>query len=232
MKPFLLLIGFCVYTLSSLAQGYEEWVKGMDISKHQGVMDWSAVATDSIDFVFIRASQGTGISDVQFERNWAGAKAVEIPRGAYHFYVTSRKGKAQARHFLQDMHKDYGELPMVLDAERLDYANGEPQTAKEKARFERKMRRQMQKFLNYVERKTGRRPLVYSNRSFYDKYLAEAFGDYPLWLARYRRKAPELQHWTFWQFTDRGTVAGINGPVDLNYFRGNEREWLRYLTTQ
>jgi lysozyme len=82
----------------------------------------------------------------------------------------------------------------------------------------------MRTWLYLAEITYGVKPIIYTNLKFYYQHLAGQFDDYPYWLARYGSKEPTVgpaHKLTFWQYGDRGAVAGINGPVDLNVFIGD-----------
>jgi lysozyme len=85
----------------------------------------------------------------------------------------------------------------------------------------------MLKWLKTVEKATGKRPLIYTNFTFYEKYLAGHFENYPLWIADYRGDKAgysKYRQWKFWQHTDQGFVDGIPAKVDINVFNGSLKQ--------
>jgi lysozyme len=199
-------------SLGSIAQpdslSYD--IKGIDVSKWNGNIDWEDVLKDGYSFAFIRATQGKKIKDPYFKTNWMKAKEASLVCGAYHFYVTKRKGKVQARKFMRAAEKwEPGDLPPVLDIERLDGGSVE------------EMRVQLKKWLHLVEKKWHVKPIIYTGDFFYRDYLRGHFTEYPVWIARYRKAGPETENWSFWQFSDKGKVKGISSNADLNRYKGN-----------
>lgn len=192
-------------------------IHGIDVSYAQGKIDWPMVKTmeeDSvhISFAFIKATEGLLSVDPYFQRNWREAPKAGILCGAYHYFHPAKNGKWQARFFLQTVKMDSGDLPPVVDIETLD--KGSPE----------RMRKELQGFLDFVEQKTGSKPVIYSGLSFYVDYLAGYVDAYPLWIANYNQ--PELQispqtKWAFWQHSETARVNGINHVVDFDAFRGD-----------
>ena len=192
-------------------------IHGIDVSYAQGQIDWRRVRAmheDSIgiSFAFIKATEGLLKVDPYFKRNWREAPKNGITCGAYHFLRANKDGKWQARFFLQNVSIEPGDLPPVIDVETLD--NETPEA----------MRKQLQAFLTYVQGKTGVKPIIYTQLSFYADYLAGYFDGYRLWIAHYDH--PELQieqtiNWRFWQHSETARVNGISHYVDFDAFRGD-----------
>jgi lysozyme len=194
-------------------------VRGIDVSHHQGRINWTAVKRDGIRFVFIKATEGGDWTDPQFQRNWTSARQAGILRGAYHYYRPQTHSAVQARHFLRRVKVGPNDLPPVLDVEATDGVSNAT------------LRRGVRNWLRIVEAETGKRPIIYVSRRFAPRLAAE-FGDYPLWIADYRGTGPAVprgwRRWTFWQHSERGRVSGIRTPVDRNWFRGTLEELRRF----
>lgn len=191
-------------------------VRGIDISRYQGTIDWKKVKDDmiggsTIQFVFIKATEGVTIFDPHFNDNFYKVREHGLLRGAYHFFTPSESGKKQAAHFLRQVHLEEGDLPPVLDVEEIGHLSMED------------LRREVMDWLKIVENHYGVKPIIYSGYSFKKKYLSTPdFHDYPFWIAHYyREKLTYSGSWMFWQHTDLGGVKGINGDVDLNIFNGS-----------
>jgi hypothetical protein len=75
-------------------------VIGVDVSNHQGEIDWSALAGSNVAFAYIKATEGGDFRDRRFQLNWDGAKRAGLARGAYHFFTQCRSGAEQARNFI------------------------------------------------------------------------------------------------------------------------------------
>lgn len=191
-------------------------VHGIDVSKHQSIISWEDVAqmrvnNVDIDFAFMKATEGVDNVDGQFKRNWKQAQKQHIARGAYHFFIATKSGKAQALNFMQSVDLEPGDLPPVLDVEQT-YGAATPD-----------LQQRVKDFLIIMERKYKVRPIIYTNVDFYKNYLAGKFDDYPLWVAHYLVKdKPRIKReWNFWQHSELGHVNGINAFVDFNVFNGD-----------
>jgi lysozyme len=192
--------------------------RGIDVSHYQGRIDWRAVEAAGIGFAYMKATEGATFTDPMFRRNWAAAGETRIVRGAYHRFRAGRDGAAQANHFLAVVSLRDGHLPPVLDVESTDGVSD--------ARLVRGVRA----WLAEVERRTGKRPVVYTKPGFRRAHLGTALDDYPLWIAEYGVDSPSVDPWHFWQHSERGRVAGIGRAVDLDRFNGSHAE-LRALAT-
>lgn len=192
---------------------------GIDVSHHQGRINWSAVRRDGIHFAFIKATEGGDWKDPAFERNWARAREAGVLRGAYHYYRPQTQSGTQARHFLRSVSLGKNDLPPVLDIEATDGVSNDV------------LRRGVRNWLRIVEEETGKRPIIYVSRRFSSR-LGSSFGDYTLWIADYR-EAPSVpsgwNRWHFWQHTERARVDGIAPRVDRNWFRGTRDDLLGFI---
>lgn len=195
--------------------------EGVDVSKWQGVIDWSAV---TVRWAFMRATTGATRIDEQFARNWSESKKASKLRGAYHYFVITESGKAQAQKFLAALGNDYGELPPVLDIEPRKLESGAYETPVNKAALETEIKA----WLDEVEKTIGTTPMIYSNKWALQLLTTQPkwMGEYPLWVARYSNTPPGPSmlptawiEWTCWQYTSTGTEPGITGNVDRNRWR-------------
>lgn len=103
-----------------MAENQNGVIRGIDVSHFQGGIDWQAVAGDGVRFCFIKATEGVGDVDPMFHRNWTGAKAAGVLRGAYHFFHPNLDARQQAEHFLSVVTIEEGTLPPALDVEVTD----------------------------------------------------------------------------------------------------------------
>jgi lysozyme len=193
--------------------GVRRRLPGIDVSSYQGTIDWKLVKAAGIAFAFARVSDGLEVLDGRFADNWRGMKRAGVRRGAYQYFRASADPDAQADLILTTVARlGRPDLPLVADVETAD---GQP--AEE-------LRRRLLRWLRRVERKSGRRPILYTSPSM-SRVLGGAFGRYRLWVAHYGVECPTLptgwSRWAFWQQTDAGRVAGIAGPVDLDAFAGS-----------
>jgi len=199
-----------------IPSGYQ--VHGIDVSKHQGTIDWKRVSKMEkngiqILFAFIKASEGITRQDNKFKENWKKAAQNGLLRGAYHFYYPSRDADKQADNFIKMVKLSKGDLPPVVD---IELSNG---------RSPEKIREGLKIFLERLENQYNTKPIIYTNINFYNTYLIDNFNDYPLWIAGYfdhDRFYNEFETpWIFWQHSEKGKVDGIRGNVDFNVFKGN-----------
>lgn len=202
-------------------------VHGIDVSRWQGEIDWPQVRASAIAFAFIKATEGGDLLDPYFARNWQGAAAAGLPRGAYHMYYFCRTAAEQAAWFLGHLARDPAALPPVLDMEW----NHKSRTCPSRPAPEI-VRAEMRVFLAAVARATGRRPIVYTTVDFYRDNALGQMTDVQFWLrstAAHPSATYPGQDWTFWQHTGTGLVAGITGPTDINAFAGSPAQWRNYL---
>lgn len=192
-----------------LLDGYD--VHGIDVSAYQGRIDWAEVSRNHVKFAFIKATEGVTLRDSKFQRNWKAARKAGVYRGAYHYFQPTYDGAKQANLFTRTVPLAPGDLPPVLDVEHAEFHDVAV------------MRRNVATWLRLVERHYGVRPILYSNYSFYQRYLAGHFDKYPLWLAHYEVDQPRLprEKWIIWQHSDEAYIPGIRGTVDFNVFQGS-----------
>jgi len=189
-------------------------ITGIDVSRYQGKIDWKKVkkmrsGKYRVSFVFAKATEGLTLEDSYFDRNREHCKKHEIPFGAYHYFIPGQSAVKQADFFASRYKPKPGDLPPVADIE-----SSGGFAAKDVRTF-------LKTFLQRVEERTGVRPIIYSYHSFYRDYLSTGFGEYTFWVAHYGPGKPHDQPWTFWQFSEKSTVSGINHKVDLNVFKGD-----------
>jgi len=200
-------------------------IHGIDVSHHQYNIDWKAVQTMQdkkvkIGFAFIKATEGLGRVDNGFRRNWFNAKEAMVPRGAYHFFISSKSGKAQAENFIETVKLSKGDLPPVLDIET---ANGASVAD---------IQQRAKDWLLMIEKYYKVKPIIYTNVDFYENFLDGKFDDYPLWVAHYYVKdKPRIKrNWLIWQHNEKGHVNGIDAYVDFNVFNGDSAAFKKLLT--
>jgi lysozyme len=182
-------------------------IKGIDVSHWQGTIDWEKVSADGVKFAFIKATQGTAYSKVDYFRNNASKSlGFGIHLGAYHYATFSNvpEAKAEAAYFLSVI-KDYKiTYPLALDLE--ENKKGSSKATLTDAAVA---------FLEAIE-VAGYFSMLYTSKNFIDTQLEESrLVHYGLWIARY---GPELgRNADIWQYTNEGRVNGIRGNVDMNW---------------
>lgn len=200
---------------------YRYPVAGIDVSKHNGDIDFDKVAADDYQFVIIKASEGKTYKDEAFGRNYENALDAGLAVGAYHFFRKNRTGREQAENLLAVIQGKKLDLPVVIDLED-DWGNGVT-VSRDTA---------VQRVLEMISilRDKGYDVMIYTNLDGYKKYYKGLLGDCDLWLCSFTSPdlLSDLPH-CIQQFSHEGTVAGVKGDVDLNVWRGSKKEWNHYL---
>ena len=184
---------------------------GIDVSNHQGDVDWGRGAGDDIEFAYVKATEGGDHVDDRFHANWMGADAAGLDRGAYHFFTLCRPGADQAANFLKAVPEDPDALPPAVDLELAGNCADRPS----RSRVEREVRA----FIDAVEAKTGRPVVLYLGDDFEGRYHLRDDLDRPDWRRRILLR-PRGDRWWIWQVSGEARVDGIDGPTDLDVMRG------------
>jgi len=206
-----------IYKDFGITVPYNYSIHGIDVSKHQHVINWKQVENMKVrgvklSFAFIKASEGATRPDDSFRKNWTAVSQTRLLRGAYHFFRPVKDPKIQARLFIGQVKLKVGDLPPVVDVE-----NANRQSTNN-------ICKNLQKFLDLLEDEYHVKPIIYSNLSFYTRHLQGKFTKYPVWIAYYLEdpfELPDERNWSFWQYTESGNVNGIKGKVDFNVFHGS-----------
>lgn len=196
---------------------------GIDVSIHQGSIDWVRVGAAGKRFAYVRASAGTLTADTAYGTNRAGARAAGLTVGSYHFANPDgapNDAANEAAWFLRNATIASGDLLPVLD---LEVSNGLDSSA---------LIAWAQTWLTTVEAATGVKPLIYTTPAFWSGSMANtdrfARAGYGLWVAHWTSASQPTvpagdwagTGWTFWQHSSTGSVPGIQGAVDLDRFPG------------
>jgi len=208
-------------------------VCGIDISKYQGNLLEDLKALDPFHFVICKATEGLTLTDNTFTSNWEWLKKARLIRGAYHFYIYGDDPLAQARHFLQTTGVfTNAEMPLILDIEEggLGRKTGLARRADRDT-----LQQHLLSFLQYLNKQTGRAPIIYTDLSFANTWLHnEAFSDYPLWLAEYTGRSLPVLPWawrnkqaTFWQKSSTYTI--VSRRTDYDVFIGSVAEMAAFI---
>jgi GH25 family lysozyme M1 (1,4-beta-N-acetylmuramidase) len=208
-------------------------LEGLDVSQYQGTIDWTQVFAAGKRFALIRASAGNLTDDPTYAANRAGAKAAGLKVAAYHFGNPCNSslfpppcniiGDAldEADHFLRRATPASGELLPILD---IELSNGLSTTD---------LQTWVGTWLEEVRSKLGVRAMIYASPNFWTTYMGDttAFVDAGytlLWIAHWGVATPRIpaanwggKGWTFWQYTNLGSVPGISGRVDLDRYKGS-----------
>ena len=189
---------------------------GIDVSSHQQQINWNSVAQDGISFAYIRlgyrgSSEGTLYVDDFFAQNLSGAKGAGIDVGVYFFSqaITEEEAREEARFVLKQLDGASLDYPIAFDMEPSPEGNGRADalTREEATAI-------ANAFCDEIQ-KSGYRAIIYGNSYDLSKYDLSALTG-RIWLAQYDGKPDGSISFVMWQYTPKGTVAGISGSVDLN----------------
>ncbi len=198
-------------------------VRGIDVSSYQGDIDWSILSKENIDFVFIKATEGSSFKDKNFPYNIQNALKTNLKVGAYHFFSFDSRGETQADNFISIVPKREEMLPPVIDLEFYGDKSKDPPTKEHTESI-------LIPLLDKLEKYYGKKPIIYASKSTFDLYLKDKFKENPIWI-RDILKTPKLsdgREWTFWQYSNRGKLKGYVGVekfIDLNVFNGSYEEF-------
>jgi len=204
--------GYAYYANFS-PEGSHYPVRGIDVSHHQGPIDWDRVARSGIAFAFLKATEGGTHVDEDFRENFESARKAGIAVGAYHFFTFCKTGAEQAANFIAVVPHESGTLPPVVDIE----FGGNCATRPTLEAFAK----ELGDFLTQVEQGFGQPAIVY--------IAGDAVGAYSSAVpvrARWVRSIvwpPFGQDWLIWQYHNAGHVDGIDGIVDLNVLQGDRQ---------
>lgn len=201
-------------------------VRGVDVSRYQGQINWELLASNDISFAFIKATEGSSHVDSCFSYNYEEAHKTGLRIGAYHFFSYDSEGQTQADHYIAVVEKTDGMLPPVIDLEFYGDKKQNPPAQSQ-------VRQELTVMLDRLEEYYGMKPIIYATEKSYKLYLANAFQEYDIWI-RNVFTSPRLsdhREWTFWQYTDRERLEGYQGDenyIDMNVFRGSSEDFLNY----
>jgi lysozyme len=194
-------------------------LEGIDVSHYDGTIDWAQVKASGRAFAVAKATEGTTYTDPTFAANWAAMPQHGIVRSAYHFFHSNDDPTTQANFFLSVMGPlQPGDLPPTLDLEVTDNQPAATITATAIT------------WLDTVAAATGTKPILYASPSFISGTLGSPAGlenHATLWVANWGVTCPDVPApftgFSFWQYSDSGTVPGISGSsnVDLDRFNGD-----------
>ena len=197
-------------------------VYGIDVSQHNGNVNFDKVAKDGYTFVYIKATQGDYYVDPCYERNYTRALKAGLYIGFYHYFRMDLDGHRQALNLLKAAQGKHLDLPLVVDVE-------DPDGIKKLMVSEDKVRASLREMIATLKKK-GKRVMIYTNRNGKKKYYNPDFKGELLWLCTFEdpSKAKYHKH-TIQQFSHWGKVDGIKGDVDIDVFMGSIKEWEKFI---
>ena len=223
-----------------------ERIYGIDISRHQHekgrkryAIDWFNLRITSlgpkhptegasfpVSFAYIKSTEGTTVRNRYYLKDYAAARAQGIHVGAYHFFSLKSSALDQAKYFVNHTLFRQGDFPPVLDVEPTE-------SQIRKIGGTEVLLHRIRTFMDYVERRTHMRPILYVNQQFVNRHMQNAADikqRYNVWIARYGEYKPDLKL-VYWQLTPDGRVQGIHGPVDINVFNGYQGQYDDFVRT-
>ncbi len=188
---------------------------GVDISDYQADVDMKRLKEQNIEFLYMKATEGSSHQDACFQKNWKNAGEAGLLSGAYHFFSYDSPGETQAENFINTVGKDMsGRLLPAVDVEYYGDKEKDPPDREDVVR-------ELGIFLDAVEKEYGVRPLIYTRPDLYRDYLKGDFDDYKLWISSLYMPLKWKYHgdWYIWQYLDKGILEGYSGGekyIDLN----------------
>lgn len=204
--------------INRITGDYADKTFGIDMSHYQKKEDikWDSLSIGNrsipIKFVVLRSTMGNKSTDRHFDDFWKLAKKHNLIRGAYHFYRADEDPVMQANNFLANVKLEEGDLPPILDIEKIP-----------RRKSNKKLIEDLKIWCRIVEETYGEKPIIYTYYHYHKDFLKGEFDDYPLWLANYNDVPQPTPNddWDFWQFTENGIVYGINTKVDVDIYNGS-----------
>lgn len=190
-------------------------VKVIDVSHHNGKINWTKVAMDGVKGVYIKLTEGTSFLSKTAYSNYLGAKNAGLHVGFYHYEHVNNDPIEEVNFFLKKLGNMKVDLPHCLDLEE------------NKGKSKSQVNAFALKWMDYLQNKTEITPILYTGYSFMNNFTS-AMAKYPLWVARYAGGSKRVQGfdapgsstiwgtWAMFQYTDSGKVKGISGNVDIN----------------
>jgi lysozyme len=207
-------------TLTEKVSAQTGYWPGIDVSHWQGTINWNSVDNAGIRFGFCKATEGTSYVDPQCSRNLSEMKRLGIYRGVYHFGQPNVSASAQAQHFVNTARSANGGtlsglLQLCLDIEVTDGIGPAGVWS------------WIQSFIANIKTLTPRPGIIYTSPSYWTSRVGNPNNNLncPLWIAHWGVSSPTVPQawsgvgWAFWQYTSTGSVPGISGNVDRDWFR-------------
>lgn len=190
-------------------------IKGIDVSNHQGKIEWNLVPKNEISFVYIKATEGGDFKDKSFLYNWKEAKKEGFKVGAYHFFTLCRPGAEQAENFIQSVPLEIDSLPPVVDLEFVGNCKDRPEI--------QNVQSEISIFLDRIDTYYKTKTILYLTNEFIEKYLGDKLFNHPIWIRNIFVHPNTFSsiEWMIWQYKSTERIDGISGPVDLNVLNGS-----------
>ena len=185
---------------------------GIDVSKHQGHINWEELHDNhgDVKFVYIKATEGSDYVDPCYYENITNARKNGIKVGSYHYLTTRSSISTQFENFRKTVKIEDQDLIPVIDCEMTGGWTSQ------------QLRDSLSLFANMIEQHLGCKPMILTFEKFFNIHLGRTFSNYPLWIAKYSTSEPNIGYdWTLWQFSDKCRISGVKsnrGLVDASVF--------------
>lgn len=196
-------------------------IKGIDVSEHNGAVNWADVHKAGMVFAICKATEGATYHDPTFATNYKGAKAAGLIRGAYCFArpkTSSAIDEANNYVAVVNAQGGFDDLPPILDME--DHGGLSPAA----------LTAWVMTWMNRVKELTGMQPILYTYGDFAKNHLLASLSSIPLWIAAYQTTPPANVNgwtkWLMWQFTDKYKIG--NGTFDASEFDGTKQDLINF----
>ena len=190
-------------------------IHGVDLSHHNPIIDWTKTRDkNDISFVYLKATGGVTHTDRNYPHNYQSAKTGNVKVGSYHFYLFCVSGKKQARHFINTIQYESGDLYPAIDVE---HSKDNP-TSTDIAFVDNTIK-ELTILENELYEYFGVHPIIYTNKECYKKYVKDNFPHNLIWMCNLHKEPSDVENWIIWQFSHTGELDGVTGDIDLNYYR-------------
>lgn len=210
IPSFIGILLFAISVFPLLGQNNGKKSFGIDVSHHNGIINWKLVET--VEFVYVKATEGATYVDPKFQQNLKGARDNKQKVGAYHNFRTSSSVQSQFNNYKKHVKKDDIDIIPMVDVEECKQWSA--------VQFQDSLMR----FIELVKTHYGKAPMIYSVNTFYNKYCAPKFNNYHLMIGRYGSEKPFIKGegtYTIWQKSQTGKLNGIVRNVDIDVFHPN-----------
>lgn len=202
----------------SIPDGYT--VVGIDVSHHNGEINWHLLQAQGISFAYIKATEGTSHVDRRYIQNFKKAKENNILTGMYHFFRFYDSVEEQLNHFSSITSNVSADLIPMIDVEhsRINY--------KPSTKERREVIARLCEFEKGLQNLYGVKPIIYTNKQCYRLYIKDNFPNNKLWICDLSAEPNDklYPNWVIWQYSHRGRLHGIKHKVDMNVLRGNKAD--------
>lgn len=195
-------------------------IRGIDISAHNGEVDYELVREAGIQFVIIKATEGATFKDRRFVENIRNAREAGLKVGVYHFFRFDTPGYMQSLNLLHSLRGRQVDLPVAIDIE--EWTNPAYSTTGV-------VLGRLTEMIDHLEA-NGLRVMLYTNKNGHTRFIRNRLESYPLWICSLADE-PTQTECVLWQATHNGRIPGIDHPVDVNAFMGTAAEWERFAGT-